>query len=124
MKDYTSENPVFSDNIRIVERTDPANPENANAAAKQLLQNTMHLHNQLNELNESLRESETFTTVDKQKLSGIEEGANKTVVDDNLSDTSDNPVKNKAVKAALDAKGAPVLIQEAAPDDKTALWVW
>ena len=41
---------------------------------------------------------------DKAKLDGIEEGANKTVVDATLDATSTNPVQNKAVKAALDGK--------------------
>ncbi len=41
---------------------------------------------------------------DKDKLNGVEAGANKTIVDDAMSDTSTNPVQNKAVKAALDGK--------------------
>lgn len=41
---------------------------------------------------------------DKAKLDGVEEGANKTTVDSALSDTSTNPVQNKAVKGALDDK--------------------
>ena len=45
-------------------------------------------------------------------------------VDSELSDTSENPVQNKVVKAAIDAKGAPVLIQETTPSDTSALWVW
>lgn len=44
--------------------------------------------------------------VDKTKLDGIAEGANKTTVDSTLSSTSTNPVQNKAVKAALDGKEA------------------
>lgn len=47
---------------------------------------------------------------DKDKLDGIETGANKTVVDEALDAASTNPVQNKAVKAALDNKA-----------DKTAL---
>lgn len=43
---------------------------------------------------------------DKAKLDGIATGANKTVVDSALSDTSTNPVQNKAVKAALDGKAS------------------
>lgn len=42
-----------------------------------------------------------FTTELKDKLDGVEAGANKTVVDAELSSTSENPVRNKAVKAAL-----------------------
>ena len=41
---------------------------------------------------------------DKTKLDGIEEGANKTTVDAALDAASENPVQNKAVKAALDSK--------------------
>lgn len=41
---------------------------------------------------------------DKVKLDGVEEDANNTVVDDELSSTSTNPVQNKAVKGALDDK--------------------
>ena len=38
---------------------------------------------------------------DKKKLNGIEDGANKTIVDEMLSDGSTNPVQNKTVTAAL-----------------------
>ena len=41
---------------------------------------------------------------DKAKLDGIEDGANKTTVDAALDEASENPVQNKAVKAALDGK--------------------
>ena len=46
----------------------------------------------------------SYTTEEKTKLAGIEEGANKTIVDSELSADSTNPVENKAVKAALDTK--------------------
>lgn len=42
-----------------------------------------------------------FTTELKDKLDGVEAGANKTIIDAELSSTSENPVRNKAVKAAL-----------------------
>ena len=45
-----------------------------------------------------------FTTELKDKLDGVEAGANKTAVDAELSATSENPVQNKAVAAALDKK--------------------
>ena len=41
---------------------------------------------------------------DKIKLDGIDDGANKTVVDSSLSSSSINPVQNKVVKGALDGK--------------------
>lgn len=45
-----------------------------------------------------------MSAADKTKLDGVEEDANNTVVDDELSSTSTNPVQNKAVKGALDDK--------------------
>lgn len=45
-----------------------------------------------------------YTTADKTKLAGIDEGANKTTVDDALSATSLNPVQNKVVASALNDK--------------------
>ena len=44
-----------------------------------------------------------MSAFDKRKLNGIEDGANKTIVDEALSDGSANPVQNKAVTAALSA---------------------
>ena len=41
---------------------------------------------------------------DKVKMDSIAAGANKTVVDSTLSDTSTNPVQNKILKAELDKK--------------------
>ena len=45
-----------------------------------------------------------MSAADKAKLDGVEDGANKTVVDAALDAGSANPVQNKAVKAALDGK--------------------
>ena len=42
-----------------------------------------------------------YTADEKIKLAGIEEGANKTIVDSKLSDTSDNPVQNKIVSEEI-----------------------
>lgn len=44
-----------------------------------------------------------YTTTEKNKLAGIAEGANKTVVDTAMSSTSTNPVQNKVVNAAIGA---------------------
>lgn len=43
-----------------------------------------------------------YTTDEKTKLSGIEAGANKTIVDSALSSASTNPVQNKIIKASID----------------------
>ena len=42
-----------------------------------------------------------YTTAEKNKLAGIVEGANKTVVDNALSTSSTNPVQNKVVNEAI-----------------------
>lgn len=46
-----------------------------------------------------------MSAADKVKLDGIEDGANKTIVDDAMSDTSTNPVQNKVIKQYVDEKG-------------------
>lgn len=46
----------------------------------------------------------SFTTTLLNKLNGIADGANKTIVDSTMSSTSTNPVQNKVVKAQLDSK--------------------
>ena len=45
-----------------------------------------------------------MSAVDKTKLNGVEDGATKTTVDAALDAASENPVQNKAIKAALDGK--------------------
>ena len=45
-----------------------------------------------------------MTSAERTKLSGIATGANKTTVDSALSSTSTNPVQNKVVNTALNAK--------------------
>lgn len=47
---------------------------------------------------------EDFTTTYKTKLDGIAEGANKTIVDSELSATSTNPVQNKIINDELSKK--------------------
>ena len=47
-----------------------------------------------------------YTTTEKNKLAGIADGANKTIVDDALSSTSTNPVQNKVIKAYVDKKAS------------------
>ena len=42
-----------------------------------------------------------YTTEEKTKLSNIEDGANKTIVDSSLSGASTNPVQNKIVYKAI-----------------------
>ena len=67
-----------------------------------------------------------MSTADKAKLDGIDDGANKTVVDAALNDNSTNPVQNKAVKTALDGKASTAVASQTAnglmsKDDKIKL---
>lgn len=67
-----------------------------------------------------------MTAANYSKLSGIEAGANKTVVDAALDAGSANPVQNKAVKAALDTKAGTAVVTQSAnglmsKDDKAKL---
>lgn len=45
-----------------------------------------------------------YTDAEKEKLAGIAEGANKTIVDSALNSTSTNPVQNKAINSELTKK--------------------
>ena len=47
-------------------------------------------------------ESGLMSASDKVKLNGIEDGANKTIVDSALSSTSTNPVQNNTINAKFD----------------------
>ena len=67
--------------------------------------------------------TEDYTTTEKAKLSGIEEGANKTVVDAELSADSENPLQNKAIKAALDAKGPNFHVGMSTPFNLSDVWI-
>ena len=72
-------------------------PEEVNS----LITASSHTHS-----NKSILDATTasFTSSLLEKLNGIQTGATKIVVDAALSSTSENPVQNKAVQAALNAK--------------------
>lgn len=69
--------------------------------------------------NATQSKSGLMSNIDKTKLDGIASGANKTIVDTTLSDTSTNPVQNKVIKAALSSKADNTALDAKA--DKTAL---
>lgn len=60
-----------------------------------------------------------MSAADKTKLNDIATGANKTIVDTALSDSSTNPVQNKVIKTELDKKADNTALDAKA--DKTAL---
>lgn len=55
-----------------------------------------------------------MSATDKKKLVGIEDGANKTIVDTALDTGSTNPVQNKVVKTALDGKASTAVASTSA----------
>ena len=64
-----------------------------------------------------------MSSADKIKLDNIDEGANKTIVDDSISSDSINPVQNKAVKEYVDAKVAPLLPRATTVSLSADAWV-
>ena len=58
-----------------------------------------------------------MTSAQKVKLDNIEEGANKTIVDDALSDSSTNPVQNKVLKPVIDSAIYNTFLFEASEED-------
>lgn len=84
------------------------------------------LNNVVNALNSKVDEvsgkglsTNDYTTTEKNKLAGIAEGANKTVVDSSLSSTSTNPVQNKAIYSALSSKANSSDLNNKANSDHT-----
>jgi hypothetical protein len=56
-----------------------------------------------------------YTTAEKEKLSSIDSGATRTVVDSALSSTSTNPVQNKVIDAAIKSHGTHVTWSTTSP---------
>lgn len=81
-----------------------ANQSDLNTTNGNLATLSSTVENKVDKVNGKGLSSNDYTTIEKDKLSGIEAGANKTVVDDALSSTSENPVQNKAINTALSGK--------------------
>ena len=62
-----------------------------------------------------------YTTTEKNKLAGIADGANKTIVDSALNASSENPVQNKVVKGAVDELKQDLGVERARIDSFTKL---
>ena len=66
------------------------------------------LSNKVDKINGKGLSTNDYTTAEKTKLDGIEDGANKTIVDSAMSSTSTNPVQNKVVQAEIDTLQANI----------------
>ena len=64
-----------------------------------------------------------MSSTDKTKLDGVATGANKTTVDSSMSSSSTNPVQNKIVNSAIDAKTVTVEKQSTAETGFVATYV-
>ena len=62
-----------------------------------------------------------YTTAEKNKLAGIVDGANKTIVDSALDASSENPVQNKIIKGAIDELEQDLEVERARIDSFTKL---
>lgn len=65
---------------------------------------TSCLSSKVDKIDGKILSTNDYTTVEKEKLNGIETGANKTIVDVALNSNSENTVQNKAISVALDGK--------------------
>lgn len=81
------------DSISEFDPTDIQNAINANTAA---------IDTKVDKVDGMGLSTNDYTTIEKNKLEGIEEGANRTVVDSEMSETSTNPVQNKVVHAKIE----------------------
>lgn len=112
MKDYTSENPIFSESISVVEESDLVNADNNNAAAKQLLQNDLSLQagkvdkeegkslvaeSERQAWNEMYQQATGYTD---QKIADLINGAPSTL--DTLGEIANAMESNENVVEALD----------------------
>ncbi|MCM1045649.1 MAG: hypothetical protein NC417_09075 [Candidatus Gastranaerophilales bacterium] len=78
MKDYTSNNPVFSENIKLLETTTPGHADNFNLIVKQLLQNTLVLKKLADEQQKVIENcpedvTEALETTKEEVLGKVEE---------------------------------------------------
>ena len=64
---------------------------------------TTAIGNKVDKVTDKDLSTNDYTDNDKAKLDGIESEANKTIVDAELLDTSENPVQNKVIKARADS---------------------
>lgn len=64
------------------------------------------LNNKADKTNATTSAAGLMSAADKVKLDGVEAGANKTIVDDSMSNTSANPVQNKVIKQYVDDHAA------------------
>lgn len=80
---------------------------------------TTDLNNKVDKVSGKELSTNDYTTDEKTKLAGIEDGANKTIVDSMLSSTSTNPLQNKAVNTALGNKVDKVTGKQLSTNDYT-----
>ena len=94
MKDYTENEPVFSESIQVTEPTDPAHADNINAGPKQLLQNTL---------------------VNRKEIEDLKQGNNEVAFDDTVipgegEGPGEVPDPAEALEQITSGKSVPALI--------------
>lgn len=78
--------------------------ESAAAMNSAIQQNTTAIAGKVDKVAGKGLSTNDYTTTEKNKLDGIEAGANKTVIDSTLDSSSTNSVQNKVIKEVLDNK--------------------
>lgn len=90
-------------NSAISENTSAINQEISDRQAADAALQT-NIDKKVDKIEGKVLSTNDYTTTEKNKLAGIESGANKTIVDNSLNSTSTNPVQNKVVNTALGNK--------------------
>ena len=75
--------------------------DSAAAMNSAIRENTLAIAGKVDKVTGKGLSTEDYTSAEKTKLSGIETGANKTIVDSALSYSSTNPVQNKVIATKL-----------------------
>lgn len=105
MKDYVSNNPVFSEKIKIVEVSDPGHADNVNQAPMQLLQNTLVNRKAIENIGQDITSSadevyQQSTGYTDTKIAELINGAPSTL--DTLGEIAQAMQENENVVDALD----------------------
>ena len=97
---------LYTLNVRLneLENNDASIDTSLSPTSKNPVQNKViysELNKKVNKEDGKGLSTNDYTTEEQTKLSGIEEGANKTIIDNVLNSTSTNPVQNKIINAKL-----------------------
>lgn len=116
---------VISNSLETIDSAFEQSAEASTEARRDINLIESALQNKVNKEDGKKLSSEDYTTEEKSKLSGIETGANRTIVDSELSNSSVNPVQNKIISEALQNKAdisGIIFISDSEPINRNCIW--